>query len=486
MLTLYTNINKLIDRAERTSKQTSVFIDCDEKEKIAMLDFFEKVYELILSPTLLILLISSGIFITFYLKFFHLYRIRTIFSAFFKPKSQNGVSPFRALTLALAGTLGVGNIAGVAAALTSGGPGAIFWMWMGALFSMLIKYSEIVLALRYRQKKREGWIGGAMYYFSNRKLGMLFSFCCIAASFSLGNVMQAQTVAETMESAFSVQPIVIGLILALLLYLTICKGIGRITSVTMLLVPIMSAVYILLCSVVLIRHASALPSVFALIVRSAFKPQAVLGGIGGFSFAAALRAGISRGLITHEAGCGTAPMAHAGADTDSPPRQGFWGIFEVFADTILLCSLTAFVILLSWESYPALEGMALVIACFFDPFGETAGAILALLIFCFALATMIGWSYYGRVCIDYLSPKPVYKKLYALAYSLIAILGAVTSSDKMWLLADYSVALMTILHIPCLLSKMKEVKQETASYFKQIDSRKIKAHGTSREPHNRA
>lgn len=451
-----------------------------------MTDFLQSVYDLILSPTLLLALTIAGVFTTFYLKCFHLYRIRAICASFFKRKSQNGVSPFRALTVALAGTLGVGNIAGVAAALTAGGPGAIFWMWMGALFSMLIKYSEIVLAILYRRKGSEGWFGGAMYYFSNRRVGMLFSICCIAASFSLGNIMQAQTVAETIEDAFSIPPIVVGLLLALLLYLTICRGIGRISSVTLLLVPLMSGIYIILCLVVILRHISALPSVIELIFRSALTPQAALGGIGAFSWTAALRAGISRGLITHEAGCGTAPMAHAGADTHSPAQQGFWGIFEVFADTILLCSLTAFVILLSWAKYPTLEGMALVIACFYDPFGEAAGSILALLIFCFALATMIGWSYYGRVSIDYISPKPAYKKLYAKAYSFTAILGVLTDSSLMWMLADYSVAAMTLLHIPCLLSKMKEVKQETARYFLIYNTCRIKERGIWRRPRRRS
>ncbi len=439
-------------------------------------------YNWILSPTVLISVLCAGIFITFSLKFFYLYREKTIFRTFFRVNDRDGVSPLRALTVALAGTLGVGNIAGVAAALTTGGPGAIFWMWIGAIFSMLIKYAEVVLAILYRKKGKDGYYGGAMYYFSSRKAGMLFSVLCLAASFALGNIMQAQTVAETMKETFSIPPIVTGLLLALILYLTICKGFSRISSVTLLLVPLMSGIYIFLCLVVLAKHAVVLPSVFGLIVRSAFTPQAALGGIGAFSWIAALRAGISKGLITHEAGCGTAPMAHAGANARSPVEQGFWGIFEVFADTILLCSLTAFVLLISWRNYPNLSGMALVIACFSDPFGKASGIILSLLIFCFALATMIGWSYYGRVSIDFLSPKPAYKKLYALAYSFSAFWGALTGSTLMWLLADYSVGLMTLLHIPCLLSKTKEVRRETVRYFRTSHSQSVIAHGTSNIP----
>lgn len=450
-----------------------------------MYALIKQFYNLILSPALLISVLAAGIMITIYLKCFHIFKLRTVCAAFVKKRVRGGISPFRALTVAMAGTLGVGNIAGVAAALAAGGPGAIFWMWMGALFSMLIKYSEIVLAVRYRKRGKDGYYGGAMYYFSNRKAGMLFSGFCIVASFSLGNVMQARTVAETAEASFGIPPLFVGVILAVLLYLTICKGMGRISRVTTLLVPLMSVIYILLCSVVLVHHADALPSVISLIFESAFSPQSMLGGIGAFSWISAMRAGISRGLITHEAGCGTAPMAHAGADTDSPAEQGFWGIFEVFVDTILLCSLTAFVLLLSWENYPTLTGMSLVIACFSDPFGDAAGIILALLIFCFALATMIGWSYYGRVSIDYLSDKPLYKKLYAFAYSLVAISGALTDSGIMWMLADYSVALMTLLHIPCLLSKIKEVKAETMLYFNSLTARKLRVRGTSKELRNR-
>lgn len=443
-----------------------------------MIDLFQHIYNYFLSPVLLITVLFAGILITFSLKCFHLYRFRPIFRTFLKKKEGANHSSFRALTVALAGTLGVGNIVGVASAITSGGPGAVFWMWIGALLSMLVKYSEIVLAIIYRRKGRDGYYGGAMHYFSSRKLGMLFSFCCIAASFSLGNVMQAQTVAETVESSFGISPLFVGLLLVLLLYLTICKGFGRISAVTTFLVPLMSGIYILICLVVLILNAADLPGIVTLIFKSAFTPNAMLGGIGSFGWTSALRAGISRGLITHEAGCGTAPMAHASADTDSPSEQGFWGIFEVFVDTILLCSLTAFVILLGWDAHPTLEGIDLVIACFYVPFGKAAGGILALLIFCFALATMIGWSYYGRISIDFLSSKPTYKKLYAVAYSFSALLGALTDSNIMWLLADYSVALMTLLHIPCLLSKLKIVKEETARYFSSVQVRQFKVHGT--------
>jgi AGCS family alanine or glycine:cation symporter len=283
--------------------------------------------------------------------------------------------------------------------------------------------------------------------------------------------MQAETVARSAEEAFGLSPLLCGILLAVMLYLAICRGFSRISNVTLCLVPLMSGIYVWLCLYAIGSEITALPGVIAEIFRSAFSPSAALGGAGGLLLARVIRAGISRGLITHEAGCGTAPMAHVGADTDSAVRQGFLGIFEVFADTILLCSLTAFVILLHTDRFPGLSGMALVNAAFGVSLGGWAAPLMAMLIFCFAVATMIGWSHYGQTCLDYLirgcRRKCIYKKLYALAYSLMGLFGALMAGDLMWLLADYSVALMTLLHLPCLLSKLSEVATATRIYFAQ-------------------
>ncbi|MBQ8288883.1 MAG: sodium:alanine symporter family protein [Clostridia bacterium] len=436
------------------------------------MSLLQSVYDLILSPALLVLVLTAGVVCTLRLGRYFLRHPLRVAGDLVRPQRSGGrLSSLKALTVALAGTLGVGNIAGVASAIAVGGAGAVFWMWLGALLSMLIKYAEVVLAIRYRKVEGKGFVGGAMYYMRSPRVAAIFALLCIFASFALGNIMQAETVAESAREAYGIPPLLCGAVIALLLYLVICKGFSRISSVTLCLVPLMSVLYIGLCLFAIGREIHALPDVLAAIFRSAFTPAAALGGTGGLALARVIRAGISRGLITHEAGCGTAPMAHAEADIDSPVRQGFFGIFEVFADTMILCSLTAFVLLLHIDRFPGLDGMELVIAAFGISLGKAAGPILASLIFCFAVATMIGWSHYGRTCLDYLTQnsrrRETYKKLYAAAYSLMAIWGALTSAGVMWLLADYAVALMTILHLPDLLSRLREVTALTRAYFAQ-------------------
>ena len=437
-----------------------------------MLRFLQTVYDLILSPALLAAVLAAGVLCTVRLgKHFLRHPLWVPGDLIRPPKSGGRLSALKALTVALAGTLGVGTIAGVASAIATGGAGAVLWMWLGALLSMLVKYAEVVLAIRYRKVDGTGFIGGAMYYMRRPWVAAVFSLLCLFASFALGNVMQAQTVAESAREAYGIPPLLCGAVVALLLYLVICRGFSRISSVTLCLVPLMSALYIGICLFAIGKEISALPRVLASIFRSAFTPSAALGGAGGLVLARVIRAGISRGLITHEAGCGTAPMAHAEADTNSPVRQGFFGIFEVFADTMILCSLTAFVLLIHIDRFPGLDGMELVIAAFELSLGKSAGPILASLIFFFAAATMIGWSHYGKTCLDYLTQnsrrKETYKKLYAVAYSLMAIWGSVTSAGVMWLLSDYAVALMTLLHLPDLLSRLREVTALTRGYFAQ-------------------
>lgn len=431
------------------------------------------IYDLILSPALLTSVLIAGIYITAKLGIQFLRHPILVCKGMFT-SGNKPASSWRALTVALAGTLGVGNIAGVASAIAIGGAGAIFWMWIGAILSMLVKYSEVVLAIRYRKPLGDGYAGGAMYYFPKPLAGILFAGFCLFASFGLGNLLQARTVAVTMQRAFSLPPLACGLVLALLLYLTICRGFTRISSVTLYLVPIMSGIYILLCSAVILTNLPLLPAIFREIIIRAFSPDALIGSASGMGIAKVIRAGISRGLITHEAGCGTAPIAHAAADTNDPVRQGFLGIFEVFADTIILCTLTALVLLINRSSAngsSSNEGMDAVIAAFTPCLGRLSAPILAILIFCFALATMIGWSFYGKRCLEYLTEQfpgmKKYKKLYATAYSFLSMGGVLITGNTVWLLADYSIACMTLLHIPFLLPRIGEVAQLTKGYFEK-------------------
>lgn len=429
----------------------------------------------ILAPAVPALLIVSGIILGSRTRFLHLTRIPTIVSSLTKRRNtKNGQSPFRSLTVALAGTLGVGNIAGVASAIVSGGAGAILWMWIGAILSMPVKYAEVVLAVRHRITRPDGgYSGGAMYYMKIKSLALPFSILCICASLTLGNLMQINAVADTAESVFHIPPLPLAAAVSLFLYPAIRKGIKRISSVTAFLVPIMSLVYILLCLFVLLPNLKEIPSILMWIVRDAFRPSAALGGIGGFLMMRSMRYGISRGLISNEAGCGTAPIAHASADTDSPVRQGFLGIFEVFADTVVMCSLTAFVVLLSVERYPDLDGMELVIACFSRFLGETSGYLLAICVFFFALATMIGWSYYGMISLDYLTSDRRIQNLYILLYCLITLPGAVMSGSLMWQFTDLTVGIMTVINTSFLLTKVGEIGRETDQFLSEIKHNRI-------------
>ena len=360
------------------------------------MSFFQQLYDLILSPVLLGCILLAGIYTTARLGSYFVRHPKGILKGIFLPDAENSrLSSWKALTVALAGTLGVGNIAGVASAIAIGGAGAVFWMWIGALLSMLIKYSEVVLAIRYRKPCKDGYAGGAMYYFSKPIIGILFASFCLLASFALGNILQARTVAVTLERAFQFPPLFSGILLALLLYLTICRGFTRISAVTLCLVPLMSGLYIFLCAIILIGNWSAIPSVLWEIIRDAFSPHAIAGGAGGLGLAAIIRAGISRGLITHEAGCGTAPIAHAEANTNDPVRQGFLGIFEVFADTIILCTLTAIVLLIhrrQAHTLTPIEGMDAVISAFAPAFGKFSAPLLAILLFCFATLEIVSYT----------------------------------------------------------------------------------------------
>ncbi len=441
-------------------------------DKMAIL---EGIYNYLLFPALLCMLLVAGGICTIRLGRYLLGHPLQICKDLIMPGSGGGwLSSAKSLSVALAGTLGVGNIVGVASAIISGGAGAVFWMWAGALLTMAVKYAEVVLAVRYRKPSDRGFIGGAMYYLRSPRRARWFALLCLFASFTLGNIMQARTAALAVTAALPIPPLLCGGILALILGLVICKGFARISRVTLCMVPLMSGVYIFLCIWAISKQFSALPAVLADIFRSAFTPSALLGGTGGLALARVIRAGIARGLITHEAGCGTAPIAHAEAETDSPPRQGFFGIFEVFADTMILCSLTAFVLLLYGRSHPLQEDMTAVNGAFGVAVGNTAPALLAILTFVFALATMLGWSHYGNRCLDYLlKGKPhrqTIKKLYALAYSLMAILGSVTDAGLMWLLADCAVAWMAILHLPDLLARLSEVAEESRYYFQSARS----------------
>ena len=376
--------------------------------------------------------------------------------------SDGALTPFQAVCTALAATVGTGNVAGVAGAIAIGGPGAIFWMWISALLGMCTKFSEVTLAVHFRERNKDGdYVGGPMYYIKNglkkhwHWLAYLFSAFGVLTVFGTGNATQVNTITTAIDSALynynlisedgaATLNLIIGIVLAGLIALILLGGIKRIGQVTEKLVPFMAIMYILLALGVIVVHLGAVPAVFSAIIRGAFDPAAVTGGAVG-SFFMSMKKGVSRGIFSNEAGLGTGSIAHACADTRKPVKQGFFGIFEVFIDTIVICTLTALVILCSGVpvGYGAAAGAELTISGFTSVYGGWVSIFTAVAMCCFAFSTIIGWGLYGTRCIEFLFGSKA-NKPFMLVYSLVAIVGATMNLGLMWSIAETFNGLMVI------------------------------------------
>lgn len=376
--------------------------------------------------------------------------------------SDGALTPFQAVCTALAATVGTGNVAGVAGAIAIGGPGAIFWMWISALLGMCTKFSEVTLAVHFRERNKDGdYVGGPMYYIKNglkkhwHWLAYLFSAFGVLTVFGTGNATQVNTITTAIDSALynynlisedgaATLNLIIGIVLAGLIALILLGGIKRIGQVTEKLVPFMAIMYILLALGVIVVHVGAVPAVFSAIIRGAFDPAAITGGAVG-SFFMSMKKGVSRGIFSNEAGLGTGSIAHACADTRKPVKQGFFGIFEVFIDTIVICTLTALVILCSGVpvGYGAAAGAELTISGFTSVYGGWVSIFTAVAMCCFAFSTIIGWGLYGTRCIEFLFGSKA-NKPFMLVYSLVAIVGATMNLGLMWSIAETFNGLMVI------------------------------------------
>ena len=376
--------------------------------------------------------------------------------------SDGALTPFQAVCTALAATVGTGNVAGVAGAIAIGGPGAVFWMWISALLGMCTKFSEVTLAVHFRERNKEGdYVGGPMYYIKNglkkhwHWLAYLFSAFGVLTVFGTGNATQVNTITTAIDSALynynllsedgaATLNLVIGIVLAVLIALILLGGIKRIGQVTEKLVPFMAIMYILLAVGVVVVHIGSIPTVFSSIIRGAFDPAAVTGGAVG-SFFMSMKKGVSRGIFSNEAGLGTGSIAHACADTRKPVKQGFFGIFEVFVDTIVICTLTVLVILCSGVpvGYGAAAGAELTISGFTSVYGGWVSIFTAVAMCCFAFSTIIGWGLYGTRCIEFLFGSRA-NKPFMLLYSLVAIVGATMNLGLMWSIAETFNGLMVI------------------------------------------
>ena len=414
------------------------------------------------------------------------YAIRTTIGRIFRRKdaSDGAMTPFQAVCTALAATVGTGNIAGVAGAIAIGGPGAVFWMWCSALLGMCTKFAEVTLAVHFRERNKNGeLVGGPMYYIKNglgsrwQFLAVLYSLFGVLTVFGTGNATQVNTIVTAIDSALlatgsglnGILPtlnLIVGVVVALMVAMVLLGGVKRIGSVTEKLVPFMALFYIVLALGVVALNYRRFPAVLASIVGGAFDPQAVTGGAIGSVFLS-MQKGVSRGIFSNEAGLGTGSIAHACADTHKPVKQGMFGIFEVFADTIVICTLTAMVILCSGVpvGYGSAAGAELTISGFTATYGGWSSIFTAVALCCFAFSTIIGWGPYGSRCIEFLFHTDKVVGPFLVVYSFVSILGATVDLGLLWSIADTFNGLMSIPNLIALLLLSGTVAKLTKEFF---------------------
>ncbi len=449
---------------------------------------------------MLVLIIGTGIYFSYRLNFFQFFKFKhvlksTIFSALkkdnaTKSKSSKSISQFQAMSTALAATIGTGNIAGVATAITVGGAGAVFWMWVSAFFGMMTSYAENVLGVYYRRKNKNGeWCGGAMYYLSEglkgkkllfrfaKPLSVLFSLFCVAASFGIGNMSQVNAIAVSLENSFGVPPLASGIVLAAIIGVILLGGVKRIGAVAEKTVPFMALAYIAITLTVVLVNYRSIPSVFSSIVKGAMGFDAVAGGISGTLIKNALTMGFKRGVFSNEAGLGSGVIVNSVSDVIEPAQQGMWGIFEVFFDTIVVCTLTSFTVLSTGvvgtlDKYgKALDGSALVCQALSQVFSSSAGALLSVAITLFAFTTILGWSFYGQRSLEYLFGEKV-TVIYKIVFSAFIVFGSVSDLSLAWEISDTLNALMAIPNLIGVLILSDKVIEITKNY---IDRKVVKS-----------
>ena len=439
----------------------------------------------------LILLVGTGVYYTIrcggvQFKWFGYIMKNTIGKIFEKKEAGEGaVTPFQAVCTALAATVGTGNIAGVTGAIALGGPGAVFWMWISALFGMCTKFAEVTLAIHFRERNDKGdWVGGPMYYISKglgknwKWLGSLFALFGMLAAFGIGNMTQINSIVTSISGTInSFTPInvntanlIIGIIVAIFCAIVLIGGLKRIGQVTEKLVPFMAVIYILSALIIFFAHIGNIGNVLRSIFVGAFTPSAVVGGAAGITISAAVKRGVGRGVFSNEAGLGSAPIAHAAADNDSAVRQGCFGVFEVFADTIVICTLTAFAVLMSGTpiNFGQAAGADLTIAAFGTTFGRVGGIIISVGLTLFATSTILSWCLYGTRCAEFLFKTTKIIKPYQVIFCLVIILGAVTELSLVWDIADTLNGLMAIPNLVGLLGLSPIVIKLTREYFNGV------------------
>lgn len=437
-----------------------------------LMEHIEKINSLIngivWGPFMLSILLGIGIFYTIKLKFFQIRHFkvwwRLTFLSMFDKNSRKGekgkISPFQAMATALAGAIGTGNIVGVASAIALGGAGAIFWMWIAAVFGMATIYAENVLGMKYRTQKNGKYVGGPMYYIEKglgqKWLAAIFAVICTVAALGMGNMTQANSVAGALKNGFGISPQISGIVIAAAVGIIIFGGIDRIAALTEKLVPFMAVLYMLASAAVIVINIKAVPAALDRIFTEAFDLRSAAGGFMGYGMARALKYGISRGVFSNEAGLGSSPIVHAAADSSDPCRQGMWGMFQVFTDTIVLCTLMALCILTTQSDLSSSDGIAVSTKAFESVLGNSGKIFISLSIVLFAFATLVSWSYYGEKSLEYLvGTKAI--TIYRIFYAAAAYAGSVMSISLVWDISDTLNGLMAVPNLAALILLSKEI-----------------------------
>ena len=445
-----------------------------------LIDVLNSIDSFIWGPPLLILLVGTGILFTFKLKFLQITKLpKALKLIFFAKNNGNGdISSFGALCTALAATVGTGNIVGVATAIKAGGPGALFWMWLAAFFGMATKYAEGVLAIKYRTKDKNGQIsGGPMYYILNgmgekyKPLAIFFAFSGIlVALLGIGTFTQVNAITDAINGSFGIDPKITGVILTILVALVIFGGLQSISKVSTKVVPFMSVAYILICLLIVVSSYKQIPQVFSLIIKSAFNPNAALGGVLGVTVSMAIRNGIARGVFSNESGLGSAPIAAAAAKTEWPAEQGLISMTGTFIDSLVICTLTGLSLILSgvWQS--DLNGAIMTQAAFSSVFPTIGPLFLTLSLSLFAFTTILGWSYYGERCFEFLfGVKGI--NGYRSVFVMMILLGSFLKLDVVWIIADIVNGLMALPNLIALIALSPVVIDETKFYLNYLDKK---------------
>ncbi|HEM3590499.1 TPA: sodium:alanine symporter family protein [Streptococcus suis] len=440
-----------------------------------MLELFKAINNLVWGPPLLILLVGTGVYFTLRLGMFQVSKLPTAFRLIFSSdqSGQGDVSSFAALCTALAATVGTGNIVGVATAITTGGPGALFWMWVAAFFGMATKYAEGFLAIKYRTKDANGQAaGGPMHYITLgmgqkwKPLAVFFAVSgVLVALLGMGTFSQVNSIASSMSSSFGLAPQLVSIVTAVSIAFFIFGGIEKISDVSTKIVPFMAILYILASLIVLLVHWNELLPTLGLVLKSAFSPAAAVGGFVGATVKEAIQRGIARGVFSNESGLGSAPIAAAAAKSDNPVEQGLISMTGTFIDTIIICTLTGLTILVTGQwSVEGLEGAPLTQAAFATVFGNAGSIALTISLVLFAFTTILGWSYYGERCIEFLfGTKSILP--YRLLFVAMVALGGFLKLDLIWTIADIVNGLMTLPNLIALLALSPVIIKETRQYF---------------------